>query len=73
MEYHLASTLHEIKSNAKSLTWNVYVDASFGVLHRLSSLSDRPGTLSEGLWRRGSTAGAFTPLEKRAYGIADDM
>ncbi|XP_072956695.1 uncharacterized protein [Typha angustifolia] len=31
------------------------------------------GSLSEGLWRRASTAGALTPLEKRAFGIADDI
>ena len=29
--------------------------------------------LSDGLWRRASAAGALTPLEKRAFGIADDM
>ncbi|RZR84215.1 hypothetical protein BHM03_00010982 [Ensete ventricosum] len=38
-----------------------------------SSLGAAQSTLSEGLWRRASGAGAFTPLEKRAYGIADDM
>uniref|UniRef100_A0A0E0CQ40 Protein kinase domain-containing protein n=1 Tax=Oryza meridionalis TaxID=40149 RepID=A0A0E0CQ40_9ORYZ len=31
------------------------------------------GALSDGLWRRASAAGASTPLEKRAFGIADDM
>ncbi|AQK54434.1 Protein kinase superfamily protein [Zea mays] len=31
------------------------------------------GVLSDGLWRRASAAGASTPLEKRAFGIADDM
>jgi hypothetical protein len=29
--------------------------------------------LSDELWRRASAAGASTPLEKRAFGIADDM
>jgi len=31
------------------------------------------GALSDGLWRRASAAGASTPLEKRAFGIADDI
>lgn len=31
------------------------------------------GALSDGLWRRASAAGASTPLEKRAFGVADDM
>lgn len=31
------------------------------------------GSLSDGLWRRASAAGALTPLEKRAFGIADDI
>lgn len=40
---------------------------------RLSSLGTGPGLLSEGLWHRASASGASAPLEKRAYGIADDM
>ncbi|KAM3243016.1 hypothetical protein ACQJBY_055164 [Aegilops geniculata] len=31
------------------------------------------GALSDGLWRRASAAGASTPLEKRAFGVADDI
>ncbi|XP_062222352.1 uncharacterized protein LOC133921483 isoform X1 [Phragmites australis] len=31
------------------------------------------GALSNGLWHRASAAGASTPLEKRAFGIADDI
>ena len=31
------------------------------------------GALSDGLWRRASAAGVSTPLEKRAFGVADDM
>ncbi|KAE8728907.1 hypothetical protein F3Y22_tig00004041pilonHSYRG00004 [Hibiscus syriacus] len=27
----------------------------------------------KGLWGRASSAGAFTPMEKRAFGIADDI
>lgn len=42
-------------------------------LYRYSQLEDRPNILSEGLWRRASVAGASSPLEKRAFGIADDM
>ena len=38
---------------------------------RLSSLG--VGALSDGLWRRASAAGASTPLERRAFGVADDM
>lgn len=29
--------------------------------------------LSEGLWRRAAMAGARTSMERRAFGIADDM
>lgn len=32
-----------------------------------------PGMLDDGLWRRASAAGAFTLMEKRAFGISDDM
>ncbi|CAL9160293.1 unnamed protein product [Musa hybrid cultivar] len=48
-------------------------DLSFSVDIGYSSLGAAQSTLSEGLWRRASAAGAFTPLEKRAYGIADDI
>lgn len=34
---------------------------------------DSLGQLAEGLWRRATVAGAYTPMEKRAFGIADDM
>ncbi|KAE9464637.1 hypothetical protein C3L33_03471, partial [Rhododendron williamsianum] len=40
---------------------------------RYPKLEEGSGTLSEGLWRRASAAGAFTPMEKRAFGIADDI
>jgi len=40
--------------------------------YRYKELDDS-GQLSEGLWRRASGAGAFTQMEKRAFGIADDM
>ncbi|WOL06317.1 hypothetical protein Cni_G15049 [Canna indica] len=48
-------------------------DLSFSVDIGYSSLEAAPSALSEELWRRASAAGAFTPLEKRAYGIADDI
>ncbi|XP_058086807.1 uncharacterized protein LOC131233942 isoform X2 [Magnolia sinica] len=48
-------------------------DLAFSVDIRYSSLEAGPGVLSEGLWRRASAAGAFTPLEKRSFGIADDI
>ncbi|CAA6669640.1 unnamed protein product [Spirodela intermedia] len=48
-------------------------DLAFSVDIRYSSLDTSPGVLSEGLWRRASAAGAFTLLEKRAFGIADDI
>ncbi|XP_073130711.1 uncharacterized protein [Henckelia pumila] len=47
-------------------------DLAFSVDIRYSELAER-SMLSEGLWRRASAAGAFTPLEKRAFGIADDI
>lgn len=48
-------------------------DLAFSVDIGYSSLAADPGPLSEGLWRRASAAGAFTTLEKRAYGVADDI
>ncbi|KAJ9540399.1 hypothetical protein OSB04_026905 [Centaurea solstitialis] len=48
-------------------------DLAFSVDIRLSSLEESPAGLSEGLWRRARSAGAFTPMEKRAFGIADDI
>lgn len=46
-------------------------DLAFSVDIGYSSIG--AGALSDGLWRRASTAGASTPLEKRAFGIADDI
>ncbi|KAH7522225.1 hypothetical protein FEM48_Zijuj07G0115800 [Ziziphus jujuba var. spinosa] len=40
---------------------------------RYSNLEEGLGSFSEGLWRRATSAGAFTALEKRAFGIADDI
>ncbi|KAI5347851.1 uncharacterized protein LOC110760957 [Prunus avium] len=48
-------------------------DLAFSVDIGYSNLEGDPGLLSEGLWRRASTAGAFTPMEKRAFGISDDI
>ncbi|KAK8712164.1 hypothetical protein V6N13_147411 [Hibiscus sabdariffa] len=48
-------------------------DLAFSVDISFSSLEECPSTFSEGLWRRASSAGAFTPMEKRAFGIADDI
>lgn len=48
-------------------------DLAFSVDIGYSSLAAGPGPLSDGLWHRASAAGAFSPLERRAYGIADDI
>ncbi|KAF5196923.1 Ribonuclease E/G-like protein [Thalictrum thalictroides] len=48
-------------------------DLAFSVDIRYSFLEEGPRTLAEGLWRRASAAGAFTVMEKRAFGIADDI
>ncbi|KAJ6855090.1 hypothetical protein NC651_039920 [Populus alba x Populus x berolinensis] len=48
-------------------------DLAFSVDMRISNLEDGLGTLSSGLWRRAIAAGASTPMEKRAFGIADDI
>lgn len=40
---------------------------------RYSEPEEHPRSLADGLWRRASAAGASTRLEKRAFGIADDM
>ncbi|CAJ1926436.1 unnamed protein product [Sphenostylis stenocarpa] len=47
-------------------------DLAFSVNVRYTEL-DASGQLAEGLWRRASAAGAFTQMEKRAFGIADDI
>ncbi|XP_019081781.1 uncharacterized protein LOC100264883 isoform X2 [Vitis vinifera] len=43
------------------------------VVLKFSNMENGPGTLADGLWRRASAAGAFTPMEKRAFGISDDI
>ncbi|KAL6320075.1 hypothetical protein AAG906_004474 [Vitis piasezkii] len=48
-------------------------DLAFSVDIRFSNMENGPGTLADGLWRRASAAGAFTPMEKRAFGISDDI
>ncbi|KAF5450661.1 hypothetical protein F2P56_030992, partial [Juglans regia] len=48
-------------------------DLAFSVDISYPYLEESPGTLSEGLWRRASAAGAYTLMEKRAFGIADDI
>ncbi|XP_028798813.1 uncharacterized protein LOC114754211 [Neltuma alba] len=48
-------------------------DLAFSVDVRYSGLEDDPASLANGLWKRASAAGAVTRLEKRAFGIADDI
>ncbi|XP_031247311.1 uncharacterized protein LOC116105027 [Pistacia vera] len=48
-------------------------DLAFSVDIRIENLEEGPGTFSEGLWRRAVSAGAYTPIEKRTFGIADDI
>ncbi|GFQ03367.1 hypothetical protein PHJA_002480500 [Phtheirospermum japonicum] len=48
-------------------------DLAFSVDIRYSELDGSSKALSEGLWRRASAAGAYTPMEKRAFGVADDI
>ena len=39
-----------------------------------SNLEEDPrSSLMEGLWRQATTTGAFTPMEKGAFRLADDM
>ncbi|RDX97131.1 hypothetical protein CR513_20135, partial [Mucuna pruriens] len=47
-------------------------DLAFSVNVRYTELDDSR-QLAEGLWRRASGAGAFTEMDKRAFGIADDI
>ncbi|XP_027361142.1 uncharacterized protein LOC113869160 [Abrus precatorius] len=47
-------------------------DLAFSVNVRYTELEDS-GQLADGLWRRATGAGAFTHMEKRAFGIADDI
>ncbi|XP_047321769.1 uncharacterized protein LOC124925736 [Impatiens glandulifera] len=49
-------------------------DLAFSVDIRYSEMEKQPsGPLSKGLWKRATAAGAFNPMEKRAFGIADDI
>ncbi|CAN6486556.1 unnamed protein product [Victoria cruziana] len=48
-------------------------DLAFSVDIGYSSLEAGPSLLSDALWHRATAAGAFNSLEKRAFGIADDM
>ncbi|KAJ1390900.1 Protein kinase domain [Sesbania bispinosa] len=47
-------------------------DLAFSVNVRYSELEDS-GPLADGLWARASGAGAYTYMEKKAFGIADDI
>lgn len=40
---------------------------------RDSAIDPAVAALSEGLWRRAAMAGARSSLERKAFGIADDM
>ncbi|KAJ4799917.1 Protein kinase superfamily protein [Rhynchospora pubera] len=46
-------------------------DLAFSVDIRYSAIGDGP--LSQDLWHRATSAGAFAPFEKRAFAIADDI
>ncbi|XP_051138049.1 uncharacterized protein LOC127256213 isoform X6 [Andrographis paniculata] len=48
-------------------------DLAFSVDIRYLGLERDWSPLSEQLWRRASAAGALTPMERRAFGIADDI
>lgn len=55
-------------------------DLGFSSIRTSSSVSSGDISLetaaeaqSEGLWRRAVSSGAFTPLEKKAFGISDDI
>ncbi|XP_022952093.1 uncharacterized protein LOC111454854 [Cucurbita moschata] len=48
-------------------------DLAFSVDVRYPFPEDSLGQLAEGLWRRATAAGAYTPMDKRAFGIADDI
>ncbi|MED6204569.1 hypothetical protein PIB30_010118 [Stylosanthes scabra] len=48
-------------------------DLAFSVDVSYSELEEDPSSLADGLWRRATAAGAFTRMEKRAFGIADDI
>ncbi|KAJ4828111.1 hypothetical protein Tsubulata_007156 [Turnera subulata] len=48
-------------------------DLAFSVDIRMSNMEKGIGALAEGLWRRATAAGAFTPMEKKTFGIADDI
>ncbi|XP_031503417.1 uncharacterized protein LOC116266374 isoform X2 [Nymphaea colorata] len=48
-------------------------DLAFSVDIRCSSLESGPSLLSDALWHRAARAGAFNSLEKRTFGIADDI
>ncbi|KAJ8761704.1 hypothetical protein K2173_004480 [Erythroxylum novogranatense] len=48
-------------------------DLAFSVDIRISQFEEDRGTLSEGLWRRATAAGALSSMEKRSFGIADDI
>ncbi|GLT41636.1 hypothetical protein SLA2020_156830 [Shorea laevis] len=61
-----------IESDATYLVPRVR-DLAFSVDIRFSNLEEDPGRLTEGLWRRAFAASAVTPMEKRAFGIADDI
>ncbi|KAE9606486.1 hypothetical protein Lal_00014041 [Lupinus albus] len=48
-------------------------DLAFSVDVRYSEVEEDPQPLADGLWRRATSAGAFNRMEKRVFGIADDI
>eukprot|EP00252_Welwitschia_mirabilis_P020156 TRINITY_DN4877_c0_g1_i2.p1 TRINITY_DN4877_c0_g1~~TRINITY_DN4877_c0_g1_i2.p1 ORF type:complete len:282 (-),score=56.99 TRINITY_DN4877_c0_g1_i2:472-1317(-) len=64
-----------LRDLAFSIDLSKHPCSSFGYAHKIEdpSFEMAVATLSEGLWRRATSAGAFTPLEKKAFGIADDI
>ncbi|CAK9146589.1 unnamed protein product [Ilex paraguariensis] len=67
--------IFKLQEGSGGLSEGLWRRASAAVnwLSRYSQLEEGSGGLSEGLWRRASAAGAFTPMDKRTFGIADDI
>lgn len=58
----------------KVISFYLHLNNSINVgISRFPIEEEGPAAFSEGLWRRAVAAGAFMPMEKRTFGIADDM
>ncbi|KAG8367069.1 hypothetical protein BUALT_Bualt16G0034300 [Buddleja alternifolia] len=72
VELRCGESLMPLHSVTASALLNSKLSSKIGHWTFLSEEGDSR-TLSEGLWRRARSSGAFTPMDKQVFGIANDV